>query len=114
MPARFNPEGQAYVDLGDGPVVGNDFYDGRFKMPSLRNVALTAPYMHNGFFNELEQVVEFYNTRNTAGLWPAPEVNKNVIMNPPGRPDVALGQIGLTDAEIDDIVAFLQTLSDNR
>jgi cytochrome c peroxidase len=120
----FNPAGDLFVDLGDGAIVedrvladgstlGRDFWNGRHKMPSLRNVALTKPYMHNGFFTTLREVVEFYNTRDIPGEWPAPEVNSNIIIRPPNRPDVTLGNLGLTDQEIDDIVAFLGTLSDN-
>ena len=41
---------------------GNPLDDGRFSIPSLRNVALTAPYMHDGRFKTLEQVIEFYNS----------------------------------------------------
>lgn len=82
---------------------------GKFKVASLRNVAKTAPYMHNGIFTELKTVVEFYNTRDTDpdrwAAFGAQEVPENVNHS-------ELGNLGLNDREIDAIVAFLQTLSD--
>ncbi|MHB8870204.1 MAG: cytochrome-c peroxidase [Thermoleophilia bacterium] len=127
LPPAFNPQGDLFVDLGDGGVqetlrelldqekpLPDPAWDGdgRFKMPSLRNVAVTPPYMHNGVFATLREVVEFYDSRDE-GVWPAPEVNKNVIKNPPGRLDVDLGNLELNETEIDQIVAFLGTLTDN-
>jgi cytochrome c peroxidase len=106
--AEFNPAGHDFVDLGTGEAVGDPFHNGRFKIPSLRNVALTAPYMHNGALADLHTVVDFYNTRDVAGAgWPAPEWPANIIVGPE-----RLGAIGLTEQQVDDIVAFLQTLSD--
>lgn len=108
---RPNPEGEAWVDHGlasvmPGGVDANPELDGMFKTPSLRNVALTAPYGHNGYFKTLKEVVHFYNTRDVAGAgWPAPEVAANVDT-------VNMGDLGLTAAEEDAIVAFLGTLSD--
>ncbi|MFA4964853.1 MAG: cytochrome c peroxidase [Thermoleophilia bacterium] len=106
--ATFNPEGHDYVDLGTGGAVGDPFHYGRFKIPSLRNVAVTAPYMHNGAFADLHTVADFYNTRDVAGAgWPAPEWSANVLVGPEH-----LGNIGLTDQQVDEIVAFLLTLTD--
>ena len=100
--------GHDYIDLGTGDAVGDPFHYGRFKIPSLRNVAVTAPYMHNGAFADLHTVVDFYNTRDVAGAgWPAPEWSANIIIGPE-----RLGNIGLTDQQVDDIVAFLRTLTD--
>ena len=48
-------------DLGRYELTGRDEDKGRFKTPSLRNVAVTAPYMHDGTFRTLEEVIEFYN-----------------------------------------------------
>ena len=42
------------------PAVTEDSEKGKFKVPTLRNIAVTAPYMHNGIFNELETVIRFY------------------------------------------------------
>lgn len=78
---------------------------GKFKVPSLRNIGVSWPYMHNGVFNTLDEVVDFYNTRDTDNKWPDPEVAANVN-------DTELGNLGLRDDEADKIVAFLMTLTD--
>jgi len=79
---------------------------GKFKVPTLRNIARTAPYGHNGYFATLTDIVDFYNTRDVPGAgWAAPEVDLNVN-------DVELGNLGLTRTEVRAIVAFLETLSD--
>ena len=63
------------VDYGLGPVVGDEDQNGKFKVMSLRNIDDTAPYAHNGFFESLEEITHFYNTRDDVGAgWPAPEV----------------------------------------
>lgn len=83
---------------------------GKHKVPTLRNVGKApAPgfikaYMHNGVFKSLKEVVHFYNTRDVEA-WPAPEVADNVNTD-------ELGNLGLTPAEEDAIVAFMMTLSD--
>ena len=100
----LNPDGTKFVDLGLGGVVKKPEENGKFRVPTLRNVAVTAPYMHNGIFKTLRQVVVFYNTRDV-GPWPAPEVPQNVNHE-------ELGNLGLTEQEVDDIVAFLRTLTD--
>ncbi|MGV1098587.1 cytochrome-c peroxidase [Thiovibrio sp. JS02] len=92
------------TDLGLGGFLGDAAENGKFKVPTLRNVALTAPYGHNGYFPTLKDVVSFHNSRDT-GNWPAPEVVENL-----NTTDV--GNMGLSDAEVDDIVAFLAALSD--
>lgn len=81
---------------------------GKFRVPTLRNVEVTAPYMHNGVFGDLKTAVEFYNSRDTDPRWAAmgatdyPEtVNKT-----------ELGNLKLNADEIDAIVAFLKTLTD--
>jgi cytochrome c peroxidase len=118
----FNPDGMNYVDLGLGGALGIPAENGKFKVPTLRNIALTAPYMHNGYFTDLRSVVAFYNDRDvrprcvdatwmrdaeaqSQHCWPAPEVPETVNND-------ELGNLGLSDQEIDDIVAFLQTLTD--
>ena len=95
----------SFVDLGLGGITTNAGDDGRFRTPTLRNIADTAPYMHNGVFNTLREVIDFYNTRDTT-FPDAPEVNRNVDQG--GR----IGELGLTNNEIDDLIAFLETLSD--
>jgi cytochrome c peroxidase len=117
------------VENGDGA------YEnwGKHKVSTLRNIALTPPYGHNGFFPNLTSIVQFYNTRDTlacsvvggtpvtpalldAGIipgyngitgycWPAAEIVTNVN-------DAELGNLGLTKEEVDSIVAFLKALTD--
>jgi len=120
----FNPQGTAFVDLGLGgflKAAGHpaSIYEpqlGKFKVPSLRNVDLrpggllvgrrVKAYGHNGYFKSLKEIVHFYNTRDVPGAgWPAPEYEPTVNR-------AELGNLGLTDAEEDDLVAFLKTLSD--
>ena len=72
--------------------------DGAFKTPSLRNVALSPPYMHDGRFATLHAVVEFYN-----------EMPPEVAV---GDREFFLVPLGLAESEIDDLVAFLHTLTD--
>jgi cytochrome c peroxidase len=69
---------------------------GQFKTPTLRGVAETAPYMHDGRFDSLHQVVRFYSTRDGA--------------SPLGHPTTLLKPLGLSETEVDDLVAFLHTL----
>lgn len=83
-----------------------DGEEGKFKVSSLRNIAVTAPYGHNGYFLTLWDIVHFYNTRDVADAgWPAPEVPSTVN-------DAELGNLGLTFEEEMSIVAFLETLTD--
>jgi len=92
---------------------------GKHKVMSLRNIALTPPYGHNGVLATLEQVVHFYNTRDILGTvsdnndqkfgksgWPMAEVAENVNHD-------ELGNLGLTEEEEKAIVAFLKTLTDD-
>ncbi len=104
LPKALNPDGTKFVDLGLGGVVKKPQEYGKFRVPTLRNAAVTGPYMHNGIFKTLRQVVVFYNTRDV-GPWPAPEVPQNVNRE-------ESGSLGLTEQEVDDIVAFLRTLTD--
>ena len=106
--------GIANSDLGLGSVVDESDLEGAFKVSSLRNIAVTGPYMHNGVFKDLKTVVHFYNTRDTGGInpetnqvWQSGEVDANKNVN-------ELGDLGLSDAEEDAIVAFLKTLTDKK
>ena len=78
--------------------------NGKFRTPTLRNVGLTGPYMHNGVFATLEEVVEFYNRRDIDGV--IAEVSANVDNG--GN----IGELNLSNSEVQDLVAFLQTLAD--
>lgn len=100
----LNPEGKNFVDLGLGVTVNDPSENGKFRVPTLRNVALTPPYMHNGVFKTLFQVVSFYNSRDVLP-WPEPEVAENVNYD-------EMGDLGLSTQEMEDIVAFLHTLTD--
>jgi cytochrome c peroxidase len=100
---EFFPPG--FVDNGLGGVSGDPRENGLFKTPHLRNIAMTPPYMHNGVLATLKDVVHFYNTRDVAGEWPAPEVDENISSS-------FLGDLGLTSAEEDDIVAYMLTFTD--
>lgn len=100
----LNPDGLNFIDFGLGRTVNKSEENGKFKVPTLRNIAKTAPYMHNGIFKTLHLVMAFYNTRDV-GPWPPPEVTENVNRD-------ELGNLGLTELEIDDIITFLNTLTD--
>lgn len=100
----LNPEGKDFVDLGLGLTVNDPSENGKFRVPTLRNVALTPPYMHNGVFKTLFEVVSFYNSRDVLP-WPEPEVAENVNYD-------EMGDLGLSPQEMEDIVAFLFTLTD--
>jgi cytochrome c peroxidase len=106
LPSNLNPGGPNFVDNGLGVVVHNPRQFAHFKAPSIRNVALTAPYGHNGYFKTLKDIVHFYNTRDVhTEHWPAPESTFN--LNATG-----LGNLGLSSQDEDDLVAFLDTLTD--
>lgn len=79
------------------------FYRHSFKTPSLRNVALTGPYMHNGVYQTLEEVMDFYNRGGGIGL--RLEVPFQTLSSEP---------LELTDTEIKDLIAFLRSLTDER
>jgi cytochrome c peroxidase len=104
MPANINPDGAAFADIGLMQTTNRPEDRGRMKVPTLRNIAITAPYYHNGIFKTLDEAVQFYNKRDL-GTFGTPEFP--VTMN-----TTELGNLGLTDAEIADIVAFLKTLTD--
>ena len=128
IPANADP---AFFDLGlCGPerkdLAARRDLCGAFKVPTLRNVARTAPYFHNGAFDSLREAVDFYARRDTdPGAWypkAAAGVRKfddlpaalagtvNTSEVPYDRK--AGGRPALTPAEIDDVVAFLATLDD--
>ncbi|MEM6964546.1 MAG: cytochrome c peroxidase [Bacteroidota bacterium] len=86
------------MDAGLGLVTQDTFDNGKFRAPSLRNIALTAPYMHDGRFQTLEEVVDFYNESPHHAH--APNVDANI------RP------LGLTESQKEDIINFLHTLTD--
>jgi cytochrome c peroxidase len=118
---KFNPHGTKFLDRGLGGFVKKRGEDGKFKVPTLRNIAKTTPYMHNGYFKTLRGVVAFYNDRDVRpackgdvgeadalaqGCWPRPEIRRNLNSD-------EMGKLGLSEQEIDDIVAFMLTLNDD-
>lgn len=90
-----------FLDLGLGAVTGDPSDNGKFKSPSLRNLAFTAPYMHDGRFNTLDEVIEFYST----GLQHSPTID-------PLMKKVEEGGVNLTTQQKADLKAFLLTLTD--
>lgn len=100
-----DPNGPDGVDEGLAAVTHNLRRSGQFKAPSLRNVARTAPYGHNGYFKTLKEIVDFYSARDFYKAWAHAE-------EPRGMNRQAAGNLRLTDGEEDDLVAFLETLTD--
>ncbi|MGB0671964.1 MAG: cytochrome-c peroxidase [Rhodospirillales bacterium] len=122
-PALLKAAGVAADAVDDGLLANGAVDDpamrGRFKVPSLRNVAVTGPYMHNGVFADLRTVVEFYNKYNlpegvpvtnpeTGQPWEAPEVAENISLT-----ELRKGR-ALDAKRIDALVAFMKTLTDER
>jgi cytochrome c peroxidase len=89
-------------DSGRHEVTGKDWERGHFKVPSLRNVAVTAPYMHDGRFQTLREVVDHYD--------------HGVKNSPTLEPDIAKhnGPLGLTETEKLALIVFLEALTDER
>ena len=120
---ELNPLGWDFRDEGLGRTVRRREEIGKFKVPTLRNIEKTAPYMHNGYFKTLLGVIDFYSTRDLKptcpdpltpeeqalkmGCWPAPETALNVNHS-------ELGKLGLSRREMLDLEAFLKTLTDQR
>jgi cytochrome c peroxidase len=91
--------GKHLNDSGRYVVTNNKSDIGKFRVPGLRNVALTAPYMHNGMFKTLEEVIDYYN--DPAAIVPD-AINRDTLLN---------GKLGLTQQEKADLLAFLHTLT---
>jgi cytochrome c peroxidase len=94
--------GKDLNDAGLFNITNKEPDKGKFKTPGLRNVAVTAPYMHNGIFKTLEEVVEYYNNP------------QKFVTNAINIDDALKQPLGLTDKEEKDIVAFLKTLTDRK
>ena len=115
----LNPNGDRYIDRGLGATVGDSAQDGLFRVPTLRNITQTAPYGHNGYFENLPHLLDFLNTRDIGSptatgcpasatapcAWPDPEVPATVDHD-------HVGHLGLAAASLDDLQAFLATLTD--
>jgi cytochrome c peroxidase len=117
---QFNGMRQKDFGLRHNPHVNDDpAQSGKHKVPTLRNVAVTGPYMHNGVFEDLRTVILFYNKYNsksakrqinpeTGEQWRAPEVAENLSLE-----ELETGP-ALDNRRIDALVAFLKTLTDQR
>lgn len=118
---KVNGLGPNHVDLGllSRPGIDDPAQAGRVKVPTLRNVAVTGPYMHNGVFDDLRTAVLFYNkytsrrpaskiNPETGHEWGAPDVAENLSLA-----ELQSGLM-LDDARVDALVAFLETLTDRR
>ena len=93
-----------FLDLGVGGVNGNPNDEGKFKMPSLRNIEMTAPYMHDGRFETLEEVIDHYSTGIVANPNLGNQLEDN---NRPVRPNFNIQEKAA-------LVAFLKTLTDQN
>jgi cytochrome c peroxidase len=101
-----------FTDLGRAAVTGFAADRGRFQVPSLRNIELTGPYMHDGRLANLDSVLNHYNEHivfNSPNLDPIITNASNLGSPQPGLPPLGLG---LTATEKAQIVAFLKTLTD--
>ena len=124
IPANADP---AYFDLGlCGPerhdLAGRTEYCGLFKAPTLRNVALKKSFYHNGVIHSLRQAVDFYATRDSAPAKWYPVRSDGTVHTFDDLPAAYVGNVNseipfgpkrvLSDGDIDDLVAFLRTLTD--
>lgn len=113
--------GADFVDLGLSahPGIDDPNQNGRFKVPTLRNIAVTGPYMHNGAFEDLRTAIVFYNkytsrrknamiNPETGEEWGPPEVDANLSLA-----ELESGLM-VDDARVDALIAFLETLTDRR
>ncbi|MEZ4915054.1 MAG: cytochrome c peroxidase [Chitinophagales bacterium] len=90
-----------FSDLGLGAISGKTSDNGLFRAPTLRNIVLTAPYMHDGRFNTLEEVLDHYSS----GIETSPTLHPIIQSESPGG-------VGLTAQQKSDLIAFLHTLTD--
>lgn len=95
-------DGKTLVDKGRFDVTQDSSDLGKFKVPGLRNVALTAPYMHNGMMKTLEEVIDFYS--NPYDFVKEP-INMDTLMLEP---------LNFTEQQKEDLVNFLHSLTDDN
>ena len=93
---------EPFLDNGRAIVTGDMMDNGKFKTPTLRNIEFTAPYMHDGRFNSLEEVIDHYNSGGNYSSTVDPLMKK-----------IGVG-LQLTNQEKLDLIAFLKTLSDQN
>lgn len=117
----LNGKGESYADVGlqDSAREPDETHLGKFKVPTLRNVAVTGPYMHNGVFENLKTAIQFYNkytsrrktvqiNPETGEAWEEPETTSNI-----SHVQLQTG-LSLDDKRIAALEAFLKTLTDKR
>jgi cytochrome c peroxidase len=92
----------SFTDLGRGLVTGNSGDNGKFKVPTLRNIALSAPYMHDGRFASLDEVIEHYSS----GIHQSSTIDPLIEF-------ASQGGVQLDAQEKDLLKKFLLTLTDN-
>ena len=101
VPATDKKRAKLDNDSGRYLITGSPVHMFAFKTPTLRNAALTAPYMHNGVFKTLDEVMEFYNNGGGKGLHIAPQ-----------NQSLSFDKLHLTKKEESDIILFIQSLTD--
>jgi cytochrome c peroxidase len=96
-----------YTDNGLGTLTGDPADDGKFKIPTLRNIEMTAPYTHDGRFATLEEVIEHYNS----GIQAHPNLDDRLTVE--GQIGGTPKQYNMTTYQKQSLVAFLKTLTDH-
>ena len=105
MDNQFHNNGldiEPFLDLGRAKVTANSLDNGKFKTPTLRNIEMSSPYMHDGRFTTLEEVVEHYDSGGKYSTTVDPLMKK-----------LGVG-LQLTNQEKKDLVSYLKTLTDNE
>jgi cytochrome c peroxidase len=107
-----------FIDRGLGGALDDATHDGKFRVPTLRNVAVTGPYMHNGVFKDLKTVVAFYESfaananhtinPETGVAWAEAEVPETVNLT-----DMQAIN-SMSETQVEALVAFMKTLTDRR
>lgn len=95
-------DGKKHNDSGRYLITKNPGDIGKFKVPGLRNIAITAPYMHDGSMKTLREVIDYYDNPHAS------------LPNGLNRDSLLLSPLGLTEMEKDDLEAFLHGLTDDR
>ncbi len=117
--ANGSPPDRVDHGLPDGKVVTDAAGNGKFKTPTLRNVAVTGPYMHNGVFKDLRTVILFYNKYVSKSARRQINPETGAPFGPPEVPgNISLKELkdapALDDKRINALVAFLKSLTDRR
>ncbi|HEY1045570.1 MAG TPA: cytochrome c peroxidase [Bacteroidia bacterium] len=95
-------DGIDWKDVGRFKITGDSSDLGKFKVPGLRNVGVTGPYMHDGRFKTLKEVIEYYNDP------------RKVVKNPINMDTVLLKPLNLNEQQKTDLLNFLLSLTDDR